>query len=123
MNNTDRQRLAHIRTYCRDIAGFIERFGNAFEIFIEDRAYINAVSMCILQIGELANGLSAEFRDETKADIPWDMVRGMRNWIAHGYGEMDEKIIWETATNDIPYVLSFCNKILKTGDVKKDSTN
>ena len=66
--------------------------------------------MCILQIGELANGLSEEFREETKGEMPWGMIRGMRNWIAHAYAEMDEFIVWETATNDIPRLFAFCNR-------------
>ena len=65
MNKADRQRLLHIQTYCADIAGFIQRFGRDYSIFISDRAYYNAVSMSILQIGELANGLSEEFRELT----------------------------------------------------------
>lgn len=113
MNNSDIQRLQHIRRYCEDIAEFIERFGKDFETFTEDRAFSNAVSMCVLQIGELANGLSDEFREETKGEMPWGMIRGMRNWIAHAYAEMDESIIWETATNDIPGLLSFCNRIIE----------
>jgi uncharacterized protein with HEPN domain len=52
--------------------------------------------MCILQIGELANGLSVEFREETKEQMQWGLIRGMRNWLAHAYTEMDENVIWET---------------------------
>lgn len=113
MNKADKQRLLHIRSYCRDIAGFINRFGNDYDIFKQDRAFSSAVSMCVLQIGELANGLSPEFREETKAEMPWDMIRGMRNWLAHAYAEMDENVIWETATNDIPALLRFCERILE----------
>ena len=110
MNRGDWQRLLHLRTYCEDIAGFIARFGADYETFISDRAYFNAVSMCILQIGELANGLSDEFREETRDRMPWGMIRGMRNWLAHSYAETDEKILWETARNDIPKVLDFCRE-------------
>jgi uncharacterized protein with HEPN domain len=112
MNRGDRQRLLHIQTYCRDIAGFIRRFGNDFHAFTQDRAYFNAVSMCIMQIGELANGLSEEFREETKAEMQWGPIRGMRNWLAHAYAEMDEAVIWETATRSIPELLKFCKKML-----------
>jgi len=112
MNSGDRQRIVHIKTYCRDIAGFIDRFGNDVQIFRTDRAYFNAVSMCIMQIGELANGLSEEFRAETKERMQWGMIRGMRNWMAHAYAEMDENIIWETAANGIPELLRFCEEEL-----------
>lgn len=110
MTRGDWQRLLHMRTYCEDIAGFITRFGENYDTFITDRAYFNAVAMCILQIGELANGLSDEFRDATKQQMPWGMIRGMRNWLAHSYDDTDEQILWATACNDIPKVLSFCNE-------------
>ena len=116
MNNSDLQRVMHICRYCDDIAAFIDRFGKDFEIFTTDRAFSNAVSMAVLQIGELSNGLSEEFREETKAEMPWGMIRGMRNWIAHAYAEMDESIIWETATNDIPKLRSFCDRVIRNAE-------
>lgn len=112
MNRGDWQRLLHIRTHCRDIRGFVEQFGKDQDVFTSDRACFNAVSMAILQIGELANGLSESFREMTKERIPWGMIREMRNWLAHAYGEMDEGVLWETATRDIPALLDFCEEAL-----------
>ncbi len=94
----------------------MERFGEDQDIFTSDRAYFNAVSMAILQIGELANGLSEGFREMTKEQMPWGMIRGMRNWLAHAYGEMDEGVLWETATRDIPALLRFCEEVLSGED-------
>lgn len=117
MNKGDRQRIAHIKTYCEDIAAFVERFGKSFRTFTEDRAYYNAVSMCVLQIGELANTLSDQFREETKSDVPWKMIRGTRNWLAHAYGEVDEAVLWETVINDIPTLLAFCENTLRNDNL------
>ena len=111
MDKGDIQRIKHIKRYCKDISEFIVRFGNDYEIFSFDDAYFNAVSMCILQIGELANGLSNEFRLKTKNQIQWDLIRGMRNWIAHAYKEVEKDVVWETIQNDIPI---FCEKIAET---------
>ena len=88
MQGNDLQRIQSIKQYCDDIISFMNRFGE-YQQFITDRAYHNAVSMCILQIGELSNGLSAEFREDTKATIQWSLVRGMRNWVAHSYHELE----------------------------------
>ena len=107
-------RLTNMRIFCKDIVGFIERFGDNYQTFITDRAYYNAVSMGIMQIGELANGLTKEFREKTKEQMQWEMIRGMRNWLAHGYINMSEEIIWETATKDIPAVLEFCDEIIES---------
>ena len=113
MNKGDLQRIRHIGVYCEDIKAFTERFGNDFNTFTSDRAYFNAVSMCILQIGELANALSEEFRESTKDEIQWKMIRGTRNWLAHAYGEVDESMLWETVTNDIPVLAAFCKNIIE----------
>lgn len=108
MDKRDWQRLILIRTHCEDILSFVKRFGRDFQSFISDRAYFNAVAMGIMQIGELANGLSDSFCDQTIQQIPWKSIRGMRNWIAHAYGELDEAALWETVLNDIPVLLRFC---------------
>ena len=113
MNKADRQRIAHIKTYCEDIADFTDRFGKDFHTFTNDRAYFNAVAMCVLQIGELANALSEPFREKTKNSVPWKMIRGTRNWLAHTYGEVDETVLWETVINDIPVLRAFCENTLR----------
>lgn len=120
MGNRDKSVLEHIKSYCEEIGSFIERFGDDYKIFIGDRAYFNAVAMCILQIGELSNSLSEEFRAETSGKIPWANIRGMRNIVAHAYGSLDENLVWETATNDIPELLEFCNTELARLNQIKD---
>ena len=108
MVDRDKSILRHIIKYCKDIAEFIDRFGKDFDIFTNDKAYFNAVSMCILQIGELSAGLSEDFRLKTSDKIPWSDIKGMRNIVAHDYGALDEALVWETATSDIPSLLTFC---------------
>lgn len=34
----------------------------------------------------------------------------MRNLFAHNYGAIDIDLVWETATNDIPMLLTFCEQ-------------
>ena len=108
MVDRDQSILRHIKEYCCDIDSFIKRFGRDFDVFIRDRAYFNAVAMCILQIGELSGSLSEEYRAETAGVIPWSNIRGMRNLVAHAYGSLDEELVWETATDDIPFLYDFC---------------
>jgi uncharacterized protein with HEPN domain len=120
MQSPDVQRIQHIKRYCEDIANFVERFGG-YQQFITDRAYHNATCMCILQIGELANGLSPEFREKTKESMQWGLIRGMRNWVAHLYHKMDNEIIWETITSSIPQMNDFCDAILEQVQVQSDS--
>ena len=114
MKDSDLQRIRHIASYCEDIAKTIQRFGNTQEIFFKDLDYRNSISMSIMQIGELSIGLSDDFKDSTKEQMQWGLIRGMRNMFAHTYAKMDNVIIWDVATKDIPGLLHFCKKILQS---------
>ena len=109
MDRGDRERIAHIKVYCEDIAAAIKRFGDSFDTFQQDRDFLNSVSMSIMQIGELSVGLSDSFKSATKEKMQWDLIRGMRNMFAHTYAKMEKATIWDTALNDIPGLLQFCN--------------
>ena len=111
MNNSDLQRIKHIKHYCDDVAKTILRFGSDYDIFLNDTDYLNSISMSIMQIGELSIGLTDEFKRGTSKQIQWGLIRGMRNMYAHAYAKMDKLSIWETATNDIPGLLYFCEKV------------
>ena len=110
MEQPDIQRLEHIRDYCKEIKKTIARYGASFDVFDSDADYQRSVSFCILQIGELSGGLSAEFRKSTADRIQWGPIKGMRNLVAHSYGSMSRDIIWETAITDIPVLQAFCEQ-------------
>jgi uncharacterized protein with HEPN domain len=113
MDRGDIERIKHIKRYCEDIAAAIARFGNSFDVFQQDTDFYNSISMSIMQIGELAVGLSQEFQDATREQMPWGLMKGMRNRFAHSYATMDRSDIWETAAADIPNLLRFCDSVLK----------
>ena len=113
MINKDKQILMHILKYCDDVLEDIEEFGDTFEAFEAKRAFRNSVSMSILQIGELSNKLSKEFKDSTREEVPWRKIYNMRNHFAHGYGSMDEEMIWNTAISDVPSLKNFCERQLE----------
>ena len=85
MKNRDHQTLHHIKTYCEDIADAIQRFGADSAIFYADRDYMNSVSMSVMQIGELSTVLSDDFKERTKDEMQWGLMRSMRNLYAHEY--------------------------------------
>ena len=80
--------------------------------FAEDFVVKNAVSMRILQIGELDSKLSDEFKNKYNA-LPWKDIKAMRNIAAHNYGEIDLEVLWETFINDVPDLKQYCQIILK----------
>jgi uncharacterized protein with HEPN domain len=69
--------------------------------------------MSIMQIGEISSGLSEEFKEQTRSQVPWGLVKSMRNMFAHDYASMDKATVWETATEDIPTLLHFCERTIE----------
>jgi uncharacterized protein with HEPN domain len=75
--------------------------GIGFEQFLEDRKTRNAVERNLEIIGEAARCVS----EETCAalpDIPWRSVIGLRNVLAHEYGEIRYEILWTIVRNKLP---------------------
>ena len=111
-SNRDIDILKKILKYCVEIDEANDDFGNSIEILNAKSSYKNAVAMCVLQIGELTNHLSDNFKN-TYSDMPWQDIRRMRNIAAHHYGSFDIGILWNTITDDIPALREYCEDIIK----------
>lgn len=62
-------------------------------------------------IGEAAKRLSDSFKAE-HLDIPWKSMAGMRDYLIHGYDDLDIERIWNTVTNDIPVLMQKIKPLL-----------
>jgi len=65
--------------------------------FRADKQKQDAVIRRIEIIGEAAAHLTPATR-QTIPELPFRKMRGMRNIVAHDYGNVDLKIVWEVAT-------------------------
>ena len=107
MNNRDSIVLKKMVQYIEEIEATIEQLGITKQSLDENFIARNAVSMCILQIGELTGKLTDEFKEKNNL-MPWRDIKAMRNIAAHNYGEIDTEILWETITGDIQELKSYC---------------
>ena len=57
----------------------------------------------LVQISENAGRLTDEFKTPN-GKIPWGDIFGLRNRIVHDYGNVDLTIVFDTLTNDVPYL-------------------
>lgn len=112
LSNRDYQILRHVIRYCEKIQCTIDRFGEDLETFVADPDYRDSVGMNLLQIGELAGKLSAEYVGSSTQN--WRAIKNMRNMFAHDYGSMDVERIWYTAIADIPMLMDACRKDLES---------
>ncbi|MCR5185198.1 MAG: DUF86 domain-containing protein [Bacilli bacterium] len=83
----------------------------SFEKFVSDEDIKEIISFNVLQIGELAKNLSSDFLKQYP-NMPWKDIKGMRDWVAHGYGTIDLEEVWNTATNDIKPLREYCEEII-----------
>jgi len=60
----------------------------------------SAVIMQLQVIGEMAKKLDGKIKSEI--DVPWNMIVGLRNIIAHDYFMLDLVAVWEIATKNVP---------------------
>ena len=56
-------------------------------------------------VGEAASRVTQETQEQFPT-LPFRSMRGMRNIIAHDYGEVDLDQVWETASTDIPPLIT-----------------
>ena len=78
INSRDEIILKKIIQYSDEISATIERFSLTSESFTDDFVAKNAISMCILQIGELVGNLSEDFKSANNA-MPWRDIKAITN--------------------------------------------
>jgi len=105
----DKERLLHMRDAAQKIGKFIS--GLSEEDFVRSELVQHAVVNCLYIIGEAANRISQATRDQFP-EIEWDVIRGMRNRLAHAYFDVNLSIVWYSVTVDTPRLLAAVEEIL-----------
>ena len=85
--------------------------GVSREAYDTDENLRLALTHLIQVIGEAARQVSREFSN-TCPEIPWADIIGMRNKVVHDYLGIDEDIVWEVATKDLPGLVAALEPIV-----------
>ena len=107
----DRERLMHIRDAALKIARFIS--GLTEEEFQQSDLVQHGVLNCLYIIGEAASRITPATREQFR-NIDWDVIRGMRNRLAHVYFDINLGIVWYSAMTDVPRLLAAIERILES---------
>ena len=62
-------------------------------------------------IGEAAAHVSQEYR-QSRPEIPWGQIIGMRNRIVHDYMGVDFDVVWEVVSHDLPHLVQILSDIV-----------
>ena len=71
-----------------------------------------AVIHLIEIIGEASKSVSEEFR-ENHPEVPWELIAGTRNRLAHGYIDVDLDVIWAIVKKDLPGLIRKLKTLLR----------
>ena len=97
-HSRDRGRLEDILKYAQNVEQIVN--GISYEQFVADIRLYYSVMKNVEVIGEAANMLTRHFREEHN-ELPWRLIVSMRNVLVHGYAQVSDADLWQTATNDI----------------------
>ena len=84
--------------------------GKTRQDFYRDMQMQAALRHKLIVIGEAVKRLSSSFL-ESKQEIPWSKITGMRDRLAHEYDTVDLAIIWDTVEQDLPVLREYLEPI------------
>ena len=98
----DKLRIAHILKSAKQISSIVA-LPKSDALSVQ----ANCDSLCynFILIGEAAAAVSDEFKT-VHPDIPWAVMKQMRNILVHEYMQTSMDIVWDTAVKDVPELVN-----------------
>jgi uncharacterized protein with HEPN domain len=111
MNKVDRRpaHLADMLLAARDVVEVMA--GCRFVEYERDKLNRYAIERLMMIIGEASKRLDDEFKADNP-QIAWVKMKGMRNVLAHEYGEIVNEKVYFGATVEVPLLIAELEKLL-----------
>ncbi len=105
-----RERIRDILDAISEIQTFTKNMD--FDAFSADARTLKAVELDLIIIGEAANQVPDIVEGEYP-QIPWSLMRAMRNRLVHVYFSVDERLLWDTIHNNLPVLASTLQPLVR----------
>jgi len=93
--------IEHIRVYTHDLS---------FDDFVKHFMAVEACLYNIQVIGEAVSRLPDNVK-QANPQIPWTLIKGMRNRLIHEYFGTDMQLVWSVITEELPAFKTELEKI------------
>lgn len=101
--------MRHMRDHAQEAIDLLGKMTQ--DQLSEDRTIQLAISRLIEIIGEAANRVPDDFRQQ-HPNLPWRQAIGMRHLLAHGYDVIEYAVIWDTVNKSLPPFVRQLNAII-----------
>jgi uncharacterized protein with HEPN domain len=98
----DRARILHMIEAAVSAINFVT--GRRRADLDSDQMLLFALVRAIEVVGEAASRVT-EITRRSAGDIPWSSVVSLRNRVIHAYFDVDNDVVWKTATEELPALL------------------
>ena len=105
----DRVRLDHMLDHAREAIALSR--GKVRADLDNDRILNLALVRLLEIVGEAAGRVSKE-ECAHHPELPWPQIIGLRNRLIHGYDAVDNDILWQIITDDLPPLVDALEAIL-----------
>lgn len=105
----NRAYLWDMREFARASRKFVQRI--SFARLEEDRMRTLALERSLELLGEAARRVSETAKREHPG-VDWRALIGQRNVLAHDYGEIDHRLLYDNARQKIPLLVAELDRIL-----------
>jgi uncharacterized protein with HEPN domain len=105
-----KERIQDILDAISEIRGFTQDMD--LRTFGADAKTVKAVELDFIIIGEAANQIPDHVQEQNP-QIPWALMRAMRNRLVHAYFSVDADLLWDTVQGDLPTLEAALKSIMK----------
>lgn len=109
MRPDDAIRIRHMIEAADAAQGFIA--GRQRSELDTDRMLAFALMRAVEIVGEAASKISPETR-AAMPSVPWSAIVATRHRLIHAYSDVNHNILWRTASEDIPALLSLLHAVV-----------
>jgi uncharacterized protein with HEPN domain len=99
MSRSTIERLRDARSFAHD--GEFRVLGLGRDVFGDIPEVKFTVYYCLIGIGEALKAIPAEIF-ASEPSIPWESIVGMRNRLVHTYWRIDDDVVYDVATLELP---------------------